>query len=163
MANDELPSQDLPEEMLRQHAAVSEWAQVLEAAGQLLDQTSGELDQGAIERFFKHNVHDHTQFEEGVVFPAVLGTDPGPAIEALIHELRKEHIAISRTVGALFVALRGAHRADEAQRRALSREVKRLVEALLLHAAKEDDQLLPYLTEHQQALVAYLRTRPRRR
>jgi len=149
---------DVLDQLIHQHAEVSEWAHVLEQSTRAFVEAGGALDVDGAERFFRDNVHDHFLYEETRIFPAILSTKPDQAVCALIEQLRAEHIHLMEATGELFVdlAMAIAREASEAEWLGLADRTRGLVQVLLAHATLEDAQLIPYLTEHREAIQAYL-------
>ena len=77
--------------LLEDHVSVSEWAETME----LLSHVSATEDRAnwfdKVEKFFKMEILGHFRYEEEVVFPSVLVSNPTDDVISLVLELQKEH------------------------------------------------------------------------
>ncbi len=142
---------DPMERLITEHRDVSEYLDTLKEVRGFLYGTSAWKDSESIESFFVRRVVSHFAFEEGEIFSRLLsGIALGKAGE-LIAELQDEHAGIQE----IFEEFRAA-RSESAAGSGADADVKlysigrNLIDKLLTHAAREDDELMPVIRENLQ-------------
>ncbi len=136
------------------HDRVSEWLDTMwNAMGLLEGDTPTDLLQ--LQAFFRVHVREHFEFEERLVFPALLEADDSPGTRALIEELQADHVRILAACGKLFIDLAWCMTAEDTAEhvRAVKGRARELIEAVLAHAGHEDEALLPLMRTHRVALA----------
>ncbi len=105
--------------------------------------------------FYRREVRPHFAYEERKLFPALRELEPDPELHARLAVFEREHTALLASLDPLIDnieavaggALPGPQIADSGRRARL------VIDLLLLHAAEEDDLLLPLLERHREALA----------
>jgi hemerythrin-like domain-containing protein len=140
--------------LLEGHERVSEWLTTMWDATGLLD-SEGPTDLIRLQQFLRSHVMEHFELEESVIFPALLELDDRPAVAMLVEELRREHVNILGACSRLFSGLSWALANADSDKtlRALRGNARELIETLLAHAAREDAHLLPFVSEHREAIA----------
>ncbi len=129
------------------HEKVSEYSENLSAIREILhtkevwDRITPVVD------FLKRNVSDHFEFEERVVFPAILSEIGTPEARELILELQEQHETMLKELQRFrkMVPDNAVPSLDRKTNVRLYGIVRSITDALLKHASKEDDELLPIL------------------
>ncbi len=135
------------ERLITEHKEVSEYLDTLKEVRNFLYGTSAWKDRESIESFFVRRVVSHFSFEEDEIFPRLLsGSAPGKAGE-LIAELQDEHASIQELFEE-FRAARAESPADPDADVKLYSIGRNLIDKLLTHAAREDDELVPVIREN---------------
>lgn len=140
--------------LLEDHVSVSEWAETME----LLSHVSATEDRAnwfdKVEKFFKMEILGHFRYEEEVVFPSVLVSNPTDDVISLVLELQKEHgIIQSEFVHFMDDFISNGVTDNRARYRKARKKAQYIIERLLAHSAKEDDRLVPYLMDHREAIL----------
>lgn len=136
--------------MIKDHIEVSEHLENLQELFGLLLTEEGWSNIKSVEDFFERNVVSHFEFEEKVVFPAILLKATTEESVKLILELQKEH-------GVILKELEGFRKIVSESNFPLSKETNEILKTagreirdnLLRHAMKEDKELLPILEENR--------------
>jgi len=104
-----------------------------------------------IEDFFERSIISHFKFEEEIVFPTILLKDGTPKSIKLILELQREHGSIlkeleyfQKIISTNIISL------DEENNERLNVLGREIIDSLLTHALKEDDELVPILQKNRQ-------------
>jgi len=137
--------------IIKDHEDVSEYLERLEEILGLLQEQEAWNRVKPIEDFFQRNLIDHFEFEERMVFPVLLSAHATPETIKLILELQKEH-------GIILKELEEFRRIVSENVSPLDKETnvrqnlvgREIMESLLAHASKEDDELLPILKKSRQ-------------
>lgn len=150
--------QDPVERILLEHAQVTEWLEQMRAAAGFL--YHGEQAHG-VERlriFYRNNVRKHFDYEEQQLFPALRAACPSPELNEALDEYLDEHSRLLPRLDELLLLLDRPSTASprEPAYRETLRRARLVIDHLMVHAANEDDVLLPLLERHRDGLVAWL-------
>ncbi len=141
------------------HDQISEWlAQMRKAAAFLYGEaTSAEI--AALANFYQREVRPHFAYEEQRLFPALRRLDPAPELHQALAEFEREHVVLIEKLDPLIEDLRAIAKGllSGPQLVDISRRARLVIDLLLLHAAQEDDVMLPlferYGTDMQRELA----------
>lgn len=135
--------------LIRDHESTSEYAEDLEKVlGFLHDEEAWRKIQ-PIDDFFKCNLIEHFNFEEKIIFPAILLKIANTESVKLILELQKEHGSILKELEAFRQIISGAKfPLDKDTAIRLGAVARNIINSLLAHAAKEDENLLPIIEKN---------------
>lgn len=135
--------------LIKDHEEVSEYLENLEEILGFLYQRKAWNKIKPIEDFFKRNVISHFEFEEKIVFPAILSRVATPESVKLILELQVEHGTILKELEEFRKIISGhVLPLDKETNVKLSLTGRRIIDSLLRHASKEDDKLLPIVKKN---------------
>ena len=136
--------------LIKDHEEVSEYLENFEEILGFLYKKETWRKIKPVEDFFKRNVISHFEFEEKIVFPAILSGAATPKSVKLILELHKEHETILRELKEFGkIISENTIPPDKEGKLKLNAVGKRIIDSLLKHAAKEDDNLLPILEKNR--------------
>lgn len=141
---------DVLDRLIRDHENVSEYLEVLEQVlGFLYEEESWNKIKAA-EDFFQRNILAHFQFEEKIVFPAILSEIATPDSKKLISELQMEHKSILKEVREFQkIMSENNFPFDKETGMKLGLLIRKIIDGLLTHASKEDDTLLTILKKNR--------------
>lgn len=141
---------DLLEKLIQEQQAVSELAVSVRRVLRIkLQEQRGDW-QEELRAEFEERIRPHFEFEEEHLFPVLVDVSADPAVSQLVDALKGEH----RQVSERFTALLSEDSAAE------SKEIlSQTLDVLLEHAKHEDEQLLPLVKQHADAIRAKLRDR----
>ncbi len=132
------------------HEAISEYVEDFGEALAILYKTQPSNKTTAMEDFFKRNVIAHFAFEEERIFPIVRAAAQSEEITALVEELVAEHGEMLKDVREfLKLAAENKYPLDRDAQKKLYTLGKSATDALLRHAAKEDERLIPVIRKHE--------------
>ncbi len=135
--------------LIKYHEDVSEYLEIIaEALGFLFDEQAWiKIEQ--IKDFFERNVIEHFKFEEEIVFPLVLLKVATPDSIKLILELQKEHGSILKELEEFQkIISENGFPFDKETSTKLNVDGRKILDSLLPHASKEDDNLVPILKKN---------------
>ena len=134
--------------LIKYHEDISEFLENLEEILDFLHEEEFWSKIKQIENFFKRNVIDHFKFEEKMVFPAVLSRAATPDSIKLILELQREHGLMLKELEG-FQKIISEIQFDKERHARLNIVVRKIIDNLLAHASKEDNELLPILQKNR--------------
>ncbi len=158
MANHEVMSAAAVENSLPisidQHSQVVEWIAQMRTASQFL---YGEANRARILEladYYRRQIRPHFTYEEQILFPRVRELEPDPELHARLAEFEREHeelllrldILIEDLIAVAQDELNGPDHVLTTRRARLG------IDLLLLHAAHEDEVLMPLFEKHREAL-----------
>ncbi len=136
--------------IIEYHEAISEYVEDFEEALVILYDKQIVNKTKPTEDFFKRNVIAHFTFEEERVFPIIRAAAQSEEITVLVEELEAEHGEILKDVREfLKLAAENKYPLDREARKKLYTVGKSAIDALLRHASKEDEQLIPVIRKHE--------------
>jgi len=142
--------------LITDHENVSEYVENLEKMLDSFYDAKAWEELKPIEAFFRQNVMAHFAFEEKTVFPALRERIAAPNVLRLLDELTHEHVPIRALVSEFIRVVSDSATAEDKEiRTKLYGIAKETVDKLQQHATKEDERLLPLISEN----LAFL-TRP---
>ena len=136
--------------LIKDHKDISEYVDnAEEILGLLLDEEAWSKIK-PIEDFFKQRVIEHFGFEEKIVFPAILSGCATPESIKLILELQREHgIILKELEEFLKIISENTIPLDKETNTRLNVVGREIMDSLIVHASKEDDELLPILQKNR--------------
>ncbi len=137
--------------LIEDHEDVSEYLEDLEGILSFLHEEKAWSKIKPIEDFFKQNIIEHFEFEENIVFPAVLSRCATPESIKLILKLQKEHGSILKELEEFRkIISENVVPFDNQTNAKLNIVGREIIDSLLAHASKEDSELLPILQKNSQ-------------
>lgn len=137
--------------LIKDHEDVSEYLESLREILGFLDNREAWSKVKPIENFFERNLIDHFEFEEKTVFPAILSRAATPESTKLILELQREHGSILKELEEFQkIISESTIPLDREMNARLNIVGRKIIDSLLLHASREDDELLPVLKKNRQ-------------
>jgi hemerythrin-like domain-containing protein len=137
------------------HDQVREWITQMRIASDFLYGDADAAQVRALAGFYRREVRPHFAYEERKLFPALRELEPDPELHARLDAFEREHLELLAGLDALVENLEAiasgalpGPRLDASSRRA-----RLAIDLLLLHAAEEDDLLLPLIERHRGALA----------
>lgn len=129
----------LRRELESAHHDVGELVAVLEH----WEETRAQASVDAVMEFLRVRVREHFLWEERVLFPRILASNP-ELRDTIVH-LREQHLDLLRDIAALYQDLSGGLVAPGRRPLDLAAYVRPIVDRLIAHARLEDEALLPRL------------------
>jgi iron-sulfur cluster repair protein YtfE (RIC family) len=137
--------------LIKDHEKVSEFLEDMRKVMSFLHDKEAWSKVKPIEDFFQERIVDHFEFEEKIVFPAILSKAATPETIKLILELQKEHgIILTKLEEFQRIASKSVIPPDEETSAELNFVARKIIDILLMHASKEDDNMLPILEKNKQ-------------
>lgn len=101
----------------------------------------------AVLEFLRVRVREHFLWEERVLFPRVLATDPRPTTRDVVQRLREQHLELLRDIADVYQDVGAGFLVEgrTAGQEALMARLKPVVDRLATHAKLEDETFLPLL------------------
>lgn len=141
---------DVLNRFIKDHENVSEYLDVLENALGFLYEEESFSKIKAIKDFFNRNILAHFQLEEKIIFPAILSNVATPDSKKLISELLMEHKSILKDEEEFKkIISENTFPFDKDTSIKLGLLIRKIIDNLLIHASKEDDNLLPILKRYR--------------
>ena len=136
--------------LIEDHEDVSEYLENLEEVLGFLHEEETWSKIKPIEDFLKRNLVEHFEFEEKIVFPAILSGCATPESIKLILELQREHgIMLKGFEEFQKITSENVLPLDKETNVRLNVVGRDIIDSLLAHASKEDDELLPILKKNR--------------
>ena len=112
----------------------------------------------ALASFYQREVRPHFAYEEQCLFPALLRLEPDPELADRLGEFEREHAVLLEKLDPLIEDLRSvaAGELSGPQLVDISRRARLVIDLMLLHAAQEDDLMLPLFERHERVLAREL-------
>ncbi len=137
------------------HDQVREWITQMRMASDFLYGESDTEKLMELADFYRREVRPHFAYEERKLFPAIRELEPDPGLHARLAAFEREHVELLANLDTLIENLEtiadgllpGPQVAMSSQRARLA------IDLLLMHAAEEDDLLLPLIERHRGALA----------
>jgi len=137
--------------LVKDHEKVSEFLEDMRQVMNFLHDEEAWSKIKPIEDFFQQNIIDHFEFEEKKIFPPILLKAATPESIKLILELQREHgIILAKLEEFQWIASKSVIPPDEKTSAELNFVARKIIDILLMHASKEDDNLLPVLEKNKQ-------------
>jgi hemerythrin-like domain-containing protein len=137
--------------VIKDHEKVSEFLEDMRQVMNFLHDKEAWSKVKPIEDFFQQNIIDHFEFEEKKVFPAILSKVATPESIRLILELQREHgIILAKLEEFQRIVSNSVIPLDEEKSAELNLVARKIIDILLIHASKEDDNILPVLEKNKQ-------------
>jgi len=137
-----------------EHDQIAEWITHMRAASDFLYGEAGPSRIRRLAAFYERKVRPHFRYEEEQLFPALRRIDPDPELHDRLANFEREHDRLLEDLDQLISSLRaiaeGSMGGPELVR--TSRQSRLTIDLLLLHAAQEDDVLLPLLERYEQEI-----------
>ncbi len=134
-----------------EHDQIAEWITHMRAASDFLYGDAGPARLRRLAAFYERNVRPHFRYEEEQLFPALRRIDRDPDLHDQLASFEREHAQLLDNLDQLIANLRaiaeGAMGGPEMAR--TTRQSRLAIDLLLLHAAQEDDVLLPLLERYE--------------
>ena len=138
------------EKMIEQHANISEFVENHEKIVRFLFAKPDKHQLALINRFIDQDILLHFEFEETEIFPVILSKLHGLEYTELILELEKEHGAMLSSIAMLRRLIsENPNLIDKEGNRRIGLLLREIADAILEHAAKEDDNLLPVIASNR--------------
>ncbi len=136
--------------MAEQHGQVAEWIAHMRAASDFLYGTASPSRLLALADYYHREVRPHFAYEERRLFPALRQLEDDPALHATLERFEDEHVQLLTSLDSLIENLRAVAAGDlnGPMLAQTSRRARLAIDLLLLHAAQEDDVLLPLIEKH---------------
>jgi len=145
-----MSKQDLLTKLINDHEEVSEFLDNLREIMDFLHDKEAWDRITPVEDFFKRKVIDHFEFEEKNIFPVCLLNLASPELVKLILELQKDHgVILTKTEDFLRRATANIRSPNEETTADLKLKGKEILDILLVHASKEDDDLIPIIEKNK--------------
>jgi hemerythrin-like domain-containing protein len=136
--------------VIKDHEKVSEFLEDMREVMSFLHDEEAWSKVKPIEDFFQKYVIDHFEFEEKIVFPAILLKAATPESIKLILELQREHgIMLAKLEEFQRIASKSVIPPDKKTGAELNFVARKIIDILLMHASKEDDNILPVLEKNK--------------
>jgi iron-sulfur cluster repair protein YtfE (RIC family) len=137
--------------LIKDHEKVSEFLEDMREVMTFLHDKEAWRKLKPIEDFFQRNIVSHFKFEEKIVFPAILSKAATPEAIKLILELQKEHgMILTKLEEFQSIVSKSVIPFDEKTEAELNLVARKIIDILLMHASKEDDNMLPILEKNKQ-------------
>jgi len=137
--------------LINDHEEISEYMETLEEIVNVLYKEKIWNRIKLVKGFFERNVTSHFKFEEDIVFPTILAKITTSKTVKLIPELQKEHEIILKDLEEFQkIISESSLPLNKETNLRIEAVGKRIIDRLLRHAAKEDDQLLPIMGKNRQ-------------
>jgi hemerythrin-like domain-containing protein len=137
--------------LIKEHEKVSEFLEDMREVMSFLHDKEAWSKLKPIEDFFQERIVKHFEFEEKIVFPAILSKAAAPETIKLILELQREHgIILTKLEEFQRIASKSVIPPDEKTEAELNLVARKIIDMLLMHASKEDDHMLPILEKNKQ-------------
>jgi hemerythrin-like domain-containing protein len=137
--------------LIKDHEKVSEFLEDMREVMSFLHDKEAWSKVKPIEDFFQQYIIAHFEFEEKIVFPAILSKAATPETIKLILELQREHgIILAKLEEFQRIVSNSVIPVDEKTSAELNFVARKIIDILLMHASKEDDNMLPILEKNKQ-------------
>lgn len=137
--------------LIKYHEEVSEYLENLKKIMGFLHEKEAWEKITPIEDFFKQNVIGHFRFEEKTIFPPCLLKVATPELVNLILELQREHgFILAKVEEFRSIISEKDIPLDKEISTKLNIVGREIIDILLIHTSKEDDELLPILEKNRQ-------------
>ncbi|MBI5883523.1 MAG: hemerythrin domain-containing protein [Elusimicrobia bacterium] len=131
--------------IIRDHADISEAAEVLRFAAKADLFKPDEVWAGRMRTFLGKAVPDHFRIEDEAVFPPLKGMVPSEDFRKTLDELSHDHQDMLKTIQELAPLLEQAMAMGESRLEEFLARYGSFIQAFAAHAAKEDEKVFPVL------------------
>ena len=133
--------------LIEDHEAVSEYAEMLAGAEEVIHDRDAWRRLSPLQDFFRHNIVEHFEYEENTVFKTLLSGAVAPGCVELIHRLQQEHEELGAALKRVMEMMPGDAAGGMGRKTELRLygAARKLIDELLEHASLEDKELLPLI------------------